>query len=270
MLGFLKGFIFLFVEDMSILASTNGKYQLPDKKNRSGYIQKNFDEIAKNYDLFNDLITFGLHRQWKNQVINECMLDENQNARVLDLCCGSGDLTIRLAQKKLQNLKIHAMDFSSEMLKILDHRIHELPVEYQKKIQIHQGDVTNLKSFKKNTMNAVTIGFGLRNVQNRSKCLLEIHRVLEKKGRLVILDVGKVKNTIINFFHQIFFERIVPIIGYLLHRKKHEMYAYLPASAKEYPDQISLVHELEAAGFKNIVFKNKLFGASVIHIAQKS
>ncbi|MCB1173095.1 MAG: ubiquinone/menaquinone biosynthesis methyltransferase [Leptospiraceae bacterium] len=249
-------------------------YQLPDKSIRHDYIQRNFNEIAHKYDLFNDLITFGMHRLWKKRLVALCRLEQFSEARALDLCCGSGDISLYLARLPHKNLELHSLDFSSEMLRILQARIaawrQKHPGRSFHEPQIRQGDASDLSAFPDNSLQAITISFGLRNVQRRAECLREAWRTLAPGGRFLILDVGRVRPALIAWFHAVFFKTIVPWIGYLVHGSRHEMYAYLPASAEEYPDQQTLARELGQAGFTSVHIENRLFGSAAIHIATKT
>jgi len=240
------------------------KYALPSRENRSRYIQENFDAIAPNYNRFNDAITLGMHRRWKNRAIQAAGLTHPFNA--LDLCCGTGDLTLRLLALAGPGSTVTALDFSDSMLGILQKRV---PADKRRMLHCRAGDATDLSFQAADSLDAITIGFGLRNIQNRGQALKEVWRVLCPGGRLVILEVGKVTLPVIAGLHALFFRKIVPLIGYLLEGKKNEMYDYLPASADIYPSQLEMVLELKAAGFTDVHYKNFMFGATALHVAMK-
>ncbi len=241
-------------------------YTLPSHEDKPAYVQENFNQIAERYDLFNDAITFGMHRVWKKKTIQAAGVKDS--GVLLDLCCGTGDMALmaaRMSQK--ENIRIIALDFSPGMLEILKSRLEKSPDGIKKTIEMVQGDAMNLKEISDSSIDGITIGFGLRNVANRDIALKEMLRVLKAGGHLAILEVSKVQIAPIRFFHRIFFEKIVPIIGFIIHGKKHEMYEYLPASAKAYPDQESLKKEIENAGFHSVSYKNFLFGSAALHTA---
>jgi len=236
---------------------------MPDIKERAGFVAKNFDEIAKVYDLFNDVITFGFHRLWKTRTADLAVKSTGPSA-ILDLCCGSGDIAIKLAEAD-QKSDIHALDFSEEMLLILAARMKKAHLA---NIHPQKGDALNLP-YKKNSFRSVTVGFGLRNIVDRNACYKEVLRVLAPGGSFIILDMGKPSFSIIRFLFHFYFRKIVPIIGFLIQGKKHVMYEYFPESARIYPGQQELKKELEKAGFHHVIYKNFFLGSTALHIAKK-
>lgn len=240
------------------------KYVLPPLEKRSVYIQSNFDSIAPRYDRFNDVATFGLHRLWKKKAIRAARL--RPPFRAVDLCAGTGDLALGLLEIADDSCQIVAVDFSQRMLDILEER---LSPEQKKILTTRQADVTALPFLASDSVDAVTIGFGLRNVQNRTAALAEILRMLRPGGRLVILEVGKVQSRLVAPFHAFYFKHVVPRLGYLLEGKRNEMYDYLPASAQVYPSQAGISQELAQAGYADIHCRNFLFGATSLHVACK-
>ena len=226
-------------------------------------IKNGFDVLAKNYDFFNDAITFGLHRLWKKKIVKMSDL-RNKNIKALDLCCGSGDISFILAKYLGKNANINAIDYSEKMLMVLQNKISKKTIS---NIKIIKSDVTNLSKFKNKSIDLITIGFGLRNITERKKLLLECRRVLKKGMPLLILDVGKIDNLIIKKLHNFYFEKIVPLIGKVIQKNNQKMFNYLPASAKTFPHQNILSKELLSNGFTQVTYKNLLFGSAVIHKA---
>tara|TARA_B100000945_G_C20396069_1_gene604874 strand:- start:656 stop:1378 length:723 start_codon:yes stop_codon:yes gene_type:complete len=234
-------------------------YSLPNTEEKSVYVEKMFNKIAKKYDQFNNIITFGLHRKWKRFVAQQTKLhDENS---CLDLCCGTGDIARELL-RQYPSSKVTGLDFSEEMLNIAESKNNsEITVKYM------LGDAMNIP-FPDQEFNAVTIGFGMRNVKDISQFLREILRVLKPEGVLVSLDVGKVHIPILSELNNIYFFHIVPLIGKIL-IPGEEIFKYLPESSIEYPDQVSLTNLMIDAGFQNVEFYNFVFGASTVHVAYK-
>ncbi len=235
-------------------------------------IRQGFDGLAAYYDRFNDWISLGLHRLWKRKMLRSSALSPHRIDKVLDLCCGSGDISLLWARYiKNEKAEVHALDFSAQMLAVFKEKLtSKRNALLQKKIFLYEQDASSLKNFPDSSFAAVSIGFGLRNIKDRSQALREMLRVLRPGAPLLVLDLGKIPFPLFRFLHRIYFENIVPYIGMLLHGSKESMYTYLPASARYYPDQAALCRELQQAGFAEIVYKNLLFGSAVIHIARKA
>ena len=236
------------------------KYQLPNDSEKAQYVQQKFDEIAPKYDLFNDLITFGMHRYWKLFMVRQTGLSEN--GVCLDLCCGTGDIARRLCHA-VPSGRVYALDFSREMLKCAQSSL----TEKFPSLTLLQGDAMKLP-FGAKTLDAITIGYGLRNVHDLPLCLKEILRVLKPGGVLVSLDVGKVRLPIISTLSQFFFFHIVPWIGKRLYPGQ-EMFDYLPHSSINYPNQEALKKMMLHSGFKQVDIHDFVFGASTIQVAYK-
>lgn len=231
---------------------------------KAAFVQANFDAIAPHYDRFNDWITFGMHRLWKRRTVAESGL-AGQKARVLDACSGSGDLTLAFMEALAPGSTIVSLDFSTQMLEILKARA-SIRTGRGVSVETVAGDVMALPY--NSEFDAVSMGFGLRNVEDRAKTLKGVYRALKSKGRFVLLDTGKPPALLQPFF-RLYFETIVPRIGHMLHGEKHQMYNYLPASARLYPDAAAMKVELGAAGFVNVRIINFSLGACSLHVAEK-
>ena len=235
-------------------------YKLPEKEKKSEYVESKFDEIAQRYDLFNDLITFGMHRYWKKFVAKKTGLNPGENC--LDLCTGTGDIG-RAVLKFQPEAKVTALDFSSEMLELA----HQQQGENAHGLNYIRGDAM-APPFPKEYFEAVTVGYGLRNVADLSACIKNILSLLKPSGVLVCLDVGKVNIPVIAQLNRFYFFKIVPLIGKWL-MPGQEMFDYLPHSSINYPDQKKLKKILLEEGFQKVDVYDFVFGASTIHVAQK-
>ncbi len=239
------------------------QYQLPTKEKKPEYVQSNFDGIARAYDRFNDWNTFFLHRVWKKKLAAKALALNPKASSALDLCCGTGDITAELS--KISQLEtVMGIDFSEKMLGIAKEKLKE-----KSHITLQVGDAMNLSAIPSNSQDIVTMGFGLRNVQNIDKCLKEIHRILRPGAVFLNLDIGKVRPRFLKPFADFYFFRIVPIIGYLVYGGKNQMFDYLPHSSLTYPDQETLVEVLGLASFREVEFQNFVFGNAVLHWARK-
>ena len=189
--------------------------------------------------------------------------DIPQGGMCLDLCSGTGDLAHAL-YRLIPEGKIIALDFSESMLQIAQQRFSS-PTP---RLMLVQGDAMQLP-FASHLFDIVTVGFGLRNVENLFGCLKDILRVLKPGGVLITLDVGKVRLPIISVFHHFFFFYIVPLIGKWLYPGQ-DMFDYLPHSSLSYPDQETLKQMMLQIGFTQVKIYNFMFGAATIHIAHHS
>ncbi len=240
-------------------------FKMPEAQVKAEFVRTNFDVIASKYDLFNDLNSFFLHRYWKNSIIQ---LIQNsfpkKNLDCMDLCCGTGDISIRLTEMEIAS-KVYSVDFSENMLNVARERLTGIS-----KSKLEIGDATNLKNFSDASFDVVTVGFGLRNVDNLPSALAEIFRILKPGGLFINLDVGKVKNPFIRFFADFYFFRIVPLMGYIIWGAKNDMFDYLPVSSLSYPDQDNLKSMIEKAKFQNVEYKNFVFGNVAMHWGRKA
>lgn len=239
---------------------------MPETEEKAGFVRENFNRIAEKYDRFNDWNSFLLHRLWKNRLVKEVEKNLDSHLKVMDLCCGTGDISVRLENSPSVD-HVTCVDFSENMLEIAKTRLQKKAEEGRVDFQV--GDATKLKNFKNSQFDAVSIGFGLRNVDDLPKAISEIHRILKPGGLFLNLDVGKVKNPLIRWAADFYFFKIVPILGYILWGGKNEMFDYLPVSSLSYPNQEKLKSILEENGFRDVRFQNFVFGNAVLHIAKK-
>ena len=224
-------------------------------------IKTMFNSIYREYDLINNFITFGLHKNWKKEVVE---ISKSLNPkRILDVATGTADIAIALTE--IKNCEIIGMDLSSNMLDIGDKKIKELGL--QQSIILELGDVENL-DYNDNYFDVVTVGYGVRNFENLKKSLDEIYRVLKKNGTLIILETSVPKNKIIKLFYNFFTKFYVKLIGLLL-SKNFEAYSYLQKSASNFPHGYEFINILKNSKFINISQDIKLFGASTIYVANR-
>jgi demethylmenaquinone methyltransferase/2-methoxy-6-polyprenyl-1,4-benzoquinol methylase len=236
------------------------------KSNTSGkstYVNNLFSKIAKKYDLLNNLMTFGRHLKWKEDGIKLALKEVKDCNKALDLCTGTGDLSIIL-NKLSPKTEIIASDYCDEMLQILEKKIinHDLKNINVKKIDSESID------FPKSTFNLVTIGFGLRNLVNKEKCIESIYSVLKKDGVFMCIDLGHPVNPIWRKIFFTYFYNLVPKMGELFARDK-DAYTYLPESLKTWYTQEELKEILLKKGFTKCFYKNIFGGVVAIHIAKK-
>ena len=220
-----------------------------------------FDSISGQYDLINNLLTFGLHNKWKSEIVK--IAKQKNPRKILDMATGTADIAIMLSN--IKNCEIIGLDISSKMIEIGKTKINRLNL--YKKISLDIGDAENIK-YADDTFDIVTVGYGVRNFENLNKGLNEIYRVLKKNGTLIILETSLPKNIFINFIYSIYVIIYVQLIGKLF-SKNFRAYSYLKSSAKKFPFGENFKKILLNSSFVDVQFKEKFFGASTIYIAQK-
>jgi len=216
---------------------------------KSFQVQKMFDEIAKNYDLMNYIMSLGNHKKWEQEIISSNI---NKNLKILDIACGTGSLTNELINIASQK-NVIGLDFSKSM------------IELARKQNINNlilGDSHHIP-IKSNTFELITIAYGIRNFENLSNALKEIKRCLNKNGSLKIIEIIKPKNTLKSFIFKIGFNVFAPIFGMIISRNI-KAYRYLPKSANMFLSKDSLYDLLDSHGFKAITIKEKLFGSVIL------
>jgi len=227
-------------------------------------VREMFAGIAGRYDLLNHLLSLNIDKRWRRLVADELRdVLNRKDAVVLDVACGTGDLTIELA--KGSAAKVLGTDFCRPMLAVAkEKQDHHATVG----LTYLESDAMRLP-FSDSTFDALTIAFGLRNLSDVPTGLAELHRVLKPAGRLVILEFS---SPVVPGFRQVFnfyFARVLPRIGGVVSGSRGA-YEYLPDSVSKFPDQRTLAQLMGAKGFSNVTFKNLTGGIAALHSGSKS
>lgn len=222
---------------------------------RARYVQSMFTRIAHRYDLMNRLMTGGQDLRWRKTVIQLAGL--KPNASLLDLGTGTGDLA-REALIQNPQARVTAADFTLEMMRV---------GQNNGSLSWCAADALNLP-FKDSTFDAVVSGFLMRNVIDLQRALDEQHRLLKPGGRIVILDTTRPKKNLLSPFIWIHMHVVIPILGGLLSGFK-DAYNYLPDSTEGFLTAEELASHMSTAGFKNVNFKQLMFGTIAIHHGEK-
>lgn len=247
---------------------THFGYERVTKSEKTEKVKEVFDSVSNNYDLMNDLMSFGLHRIWKKRAINLCNIHSGQT--VLDLAGGTGDLTKIILDKNNNS------EFNNPVKVILSD-INENMLNEGKNKLIDAGHIKNIEyvvanaeelPFEDNSFERVIIGFGLRNVTQKEKALKEIYRVLKPAGKLVILEFSKA-NKIIKPIYDIYSFKALPVLGKII-CNDDESYKYLAESIRMHPSQKELKEMLESTGFELCNWHNLCAGIVAIHTGVKA
>ncbi|MDC1096170.1 bifunctional demethylmenaquinone methyltransferase/2-methoxy-6-polyprenyl-1,4-benzoquinol methylase UbiE [Pelagibacteraceae bacterium] len=218
-----------------------------------------FTKVYKNYDLMNDIMSLGIHRLWKKNLID--WLKPRKEGLLIDVASGTGDLA-KLISKKCENKnKISCIEPNENMLKIGKNKLRQY-----KNIKWHLAKAEKLP-FKDNIFDYYTISYGIRNVTDINVCLEEAHRVLKSGGRFMCLEFSKIENEILNNIYKRY-SKLIPIIGKFIVGDAMP-YDYLVKSIDQFYNQHELKNLIEKNGFINVDFRNLSNGISAIHSGWK-
>jgi demethylmenaquinone methyltransferase/2-methoxy-6-polyprenyl-1,4-benzoquinol methylase len=206
---------------------------LPAAGDKRRAVREMFDRISGRYDLVNRIMTFGVDQRWRRRTV--ASLELERGARVLDLACGTGDLCTLLAADGMRPI---GMDLS---LGMLTHATTSAPLA--------QADALQLP-VRSSSVDAITCGFGLRNVTDPVLLFAECARTLRRGGRAAFLEIAEPENRVLRAGHSIYFKRIMPLIGGML--SDRQAYRYLPSSVIYLPSPRQLGEMLAAAGFGDV------------------
>jgi demethylmenaquinone methyltransferase/2-methoxy-6-polyprenyl-1,4-benzoquinol methylase len=221
---------------------------------KGGVVREMFDRIASRYDLTNTVMTGGIDALWRRRAI--AMLDVEQGARVLDLCCGTGVMTRDLAAKTVDG-SVVGIDFSSAMLAIARRNVANPNVEFVEADALHL-------PFPDASFDGATMGFSMRNLVDIGEGLREISRVLRPGATFVNLEIAKPPNPVWRRLFYVHFYGIVPLIGRFVGRDA-DAYRYLPQSLVNFPDADVLAGMFAAAGFEHVHYVRMLGGIVTLH-----
>ncbi len=216
-----------------------------------------FDRIASRYDLLNSVMSAGLHHRWRERAADRAELAPGGSA--LDVCCGTGDLTLELAGRVAPGGYVIGCDFSEPMLDLAREKATGRGID---SVRFEWADALELP-YDSARFDAVTVGFGVRNFADRDRGLRELARVLRPGGRLVVLEFTEPRRPPFSTFYSIWFDRIVPVLGRLTNDPA--AYSYLAESVHSFPDPPGLAAKMDAAGLVGIRYTVLGGGIVAIH-----
>lgn len=221
-----------------------------------------FESISGRYDFMNSVISFQRHKAWRRDTMQRMRVQKGQ--RALDVCCGTADWTIALAEAVGPDGKIYGLDFSQNMLRIGRDKVqtHNL-----KQVQLLHGNAMELP-FPDNSFDHVTIGFGLRNVPDYLRVLQEMTRVTMPGGQVVCLETSQPTLPIFRQLYYLYFGYFMPVLGKLL-AKSYRQYSWLQESARDFPGRRELVDMFHQAGLVDVEVKAYTGGVAAMHLGHK-
>ncbi len=221
-------------------------------------VREMFAGIAGRYDLLNHLLSANIDRSWRRKVRKKLEpVLQNEKALVLDVACGTGDLSIELERDA--QAQVLGTDFCRPMLTVAREKSLSIPFV--------EADAMNL-AFGDNTFDAVTIAFGLRNLSNLADGLRELHRVLKTGGTLIVLEFSSPVVPGFRGAFNFYFSKILPRIGGIVSGSRGA-YEYLPDSVSKFPDQKQLAAMMQETGFDIVEYTNLTGGIAAMHAGEK-
>ena len=232
-----------------------------NNESKKEQVAQMFDNIAFRYDFLNSLLSLGIHKGWRRKCIK--LIASKNPKYILDVATGTGDFAI--AAMKLNPAKVIGIDISEGMMKFGREKLQKLNLE--KIITLQYGDAETC-DLPDNSIDAITVGFGVRNFEHLEKGLSNMLRMLKHDGQLCILEFSSPRKFPMKQFYKFHFKYITPTIGNLF-SKDTRAYTYLPESIKAFPDNERFIAILEKTGYKKATFSSVGLGLAAIYLAEK-
>ncbi len=227
-------------------------------------IQAMFNAVAPRYDFLNRLLSAGYDRYWRKLAVNE--LGSVGGKTYLDVATGTADIALEIARRNPSPIKIIGMDFSLSMLNLGNKKISSenlIP-----NIKLIPGSAENIP-LKDQTFDGAITAFGVRNFVDAQKGLREMYRVLNSRGKIVVLEFSFPRNGLLQWLYRFYFEKILPLTGRIISGHK-SAYTYLPTSVANFPQGKAFSKMLEDSGFENVVLKELTFGIVTLYSGTKN
>src|SRR6476619_3944626 len=219
----------------------NDNRQSPDF---AGQVNRMFDRVAGRYDALNSLMTAGLHHRWRERAADQARLGPGEAA--LDVCCGTGDLALELSRRVAPGGHVVGCDFSEPMLDLAREKAAERSVDG---VRFEWADALELP-YDGERFDAVTVGFGVRNLADLDRGLREMARVLKPGGRAVILEITQPTRPPLSTFYSLWFDRVLLFLG--VFTSEPEADSYRPESVRSFPSALGRAEKMDAAGFERV------------------
>lgn len=237
-----------------------GFHRVPEDE-KEKQVKEVFDQVAPKYDLMNDVLSLGMHRDWKHKAINASGILPGM--KVLDIAGGTGDMSL-LVQKEFHGRgEGWLTDINHEMLKIGNQRLSEAGYHPL----VITCDAEHLP-FSEDYFDVIIVSFGLRNMTHKDAALKEMHRVLKKGGRLLVLEFSK-PDAWLRPFYDLYSFKVMPFLASKI-AGHSENYRYLAESIRMHPDQKTLAKIMSNSGFERVEWRNFTFGITALHIGYKN
>jgi demethylmenaquinone methyltransferase/2-methoxy-6-polyprenyl-1,4-benzoquinol methylase len=227
------------------------------------YVRDMFDHIAPRYDFLNRLLSLRRDVFWRHVLVKGLRLAPG--ARVLDVACGTGDVALEVVRQAGKGVFVAAADFAPQMLRLARPKVREQAAG--DRIGLLAADAFNLP-FRRGLFDAVTIAFGIRNIQDKAMVLERFYQVLKPGGRLAVLELASPDSGVLKSAFLFYFHRVLPLVGRLF--SKHGFaYSYLPASVAMFPPAPDFAALMHAAGFRKVSYRKMTMGVAVLFTGDK-
>ena len=228
-------------------------------QNKKGLVQNVFDQVYDQYDLMNDLMSLGVHRMWKKNLLN--LMNSTPSQKLIDVACGTGDIAKLFLENVNRSSHITCVDPNKGMIKKGQEKLIKFPnlnwvIASAEKLPL-----------KENMFDFYSISFGLRNTKNLNKAISEAYRVLKPGGRYLCLEFSKIQNSSLDFIYKNY-SKLIPAIGKLV-VGEDEPYKYLTKSIENFVNQEELINLMRDNGFKKCTYRNLSGGIVSIHSGWK-
>jgi demethylmenaquinone methyltransferase/2-methoxy-6-polyprenyl-1,4-benzoquinol methylase len=232
------------------------------EREASRWVRDMFGRVAPRYDLLNHILSFNLDKRWRTRTVNriESQL-RRPDARVLDLCCGTGDVLLEMEDRR--GAQVLGSDFCHPMLVEARHKIAARHFS----TPLFEADTLALP-LAGNSLDLITIAFGFRNLANYEAGLRELLRVLKPGGQLAILEFSQPSNRAFGALYGFFSTRVLPWVGGKISGSP-DAYSYLPESIRKFPGAEALADAMRSNGFSKVEFERMTGGAVALHLGWK-
>ena len=249
--------------DPSDARTTHFGFETVPEAEKAGRVHGVFSSVASRYDVMNDAMSLGIHRLWKDVMLD--WLAPRPGMRALDVAGGTGDIAFRLMDRVKGQARVSVLDLTEAMLVEGRKRAAERPWAGQ--LDWIVGDAMALP-FESGTFDAYTIAFGIRNVTRVEAALAEAFRVLRPGGRLLVLEFSRVPNEALRKVYDLYSFNVIPPLGQALAGDR-DSYRYLVESIRRFPDQETFAGMIRDAGFGRVQYRNLSMGVAALHSGWK-
>ena len=243
-------------------ATTHFGFQTVPEEEKAARVQGVFTSVASRYDIMNDLMSAGIHRVWKDAMMD--WLAPRPGQRLLDVAGGTGDISFRFLKRAGQG-QATVLDLTESML--VEGRKRAEAARLEASLDWVVGDAMALP-FPDNTFDVYTISFGIRNVTRPQEALNEAFRVLRPGGRLMVLEFSRIPNDLMQKAYDTYSFNVIPALGQMVTGDRAS-YQYLVESIRKFPDQDTFLNMVRQAGFANAKYRNLTMGVACLHSGWK-